>query len=163
MTSKTAHAAPLRYKPSFIHTQFPLFVLSTAEDKTKGVTVLFSRSCRLYLKAEHRDSEGSFLLIKGTIDDHLYSFVSYYAPNSGQSKFFYTLLKTLDPQLEDTVIFGGNSNLAFDQSVQKSKPPHAQNNRPARISSKVAKIIYQQGLTDIWREMNPTTIDYTHF
>lgn len=34
---------------------------------------------------------------------------------------------------------------------------------PSKQSLCIAKIIYQQGLVDIWREINPTMQDYTHF
>lgn len=127
------------------------------------MAVLISKSCRFSLQLEQEDPEGRYVLVKGTIDGHLYSLVSYYAPNSGQLRFFSNLFKTLGPLLEGSIIFRGDSNVAFDQDLDRSKPPHAQTIRPTRSSSKLAKLIDLQGLTNIWWELNTTKKDYTHF
>lgn len=154
---------PIRYNPTFLHAQFPLFYLANAEDKTRGVAILISKSCRFTLQQVLQDPEGRYILVKGSIEGRLFSLVSYYAPNAGQLKFFSNLFKTLDPLLEGSIIFGRDSNVAFDQGLDRSKPPRAQTIRPTRTSSKIAKLIYSQGLTDIWRDLNPTKKDYTHF
>lgn len=72
---------------------------------------------------EHRDPEGRFILVKGVLDDHLYALFSCYAPNKGQTTFFQAMLQTLGPLVEDTVVLGGDSNTAFDQGLNKTKPP----------------------------------------
>ena len=79
---------PRRYNPSFLHAYFPVFYLAKAENKTKGVAILFSRFCNFDLIKEYRDPDGRFILIKGTLDGKLYTFISYYAPNRGQKRFF---------------------------------------------------------------------------
>lgn len=140
-----------------------MFFLANAEDKTRGVAILFSNNCKFTPQLEHRDPEGRFLLMKGTIDDQIYSFISYYAPNQGQSEFFQNMLKKLDPLVEGTVIYRGDSNKPLDQGLDKSRPPGSQLTRPPKRSLKLAKLIFQYGLVDVWREMNPTKRDYTHF
>lgn len=110
---------------------------------------------------EHRDSEGRFILVKGTKDDQLHTFISYYAPNQGQAAFFQAMLKTLDPMVGGTVVYGGDSNTTLDQSLDKSRPPGSQLPCPPRRNHKIAKLIFQKSLFDAWREMNPTKRDYT--
>lgn len=152
---------PTRFSPSFPH--FPQFYLANAEDKTRGVAILFAKDCQFKVSKTLSDPEGRFLLVKGQIVDQTFSLISYYTPNKGQSVFFTSLFQTLGPLLEGTVILGGDSNVAFDQSLDKSKLPAKQLARPTKISSKIAKLIHQQDLTDIWRELNPSTRDYSHF
>lgn len=125
---------PLRYTPSFLHAHFPVFYLANAENKTKGVAIIFSKQCKFNFKMEHKDPEGRFLLVKGTIDDKLYTFISYYAPNKGQTQFFRQLFKTLGPLMEGVIIMGGDSNTAFDTGLDKSNPLKAQSVRPSRAS-----------------------------
>lgn len=79
---------PKRYIPSFLHAHYPQFFLANAEDKTRGVAILISKTCKFTPQLEHRDPEGRFILVMGMLNDHLYLLVSYYASNKGQH-FFY--------------------------------------------------------------------------
>lgn len=97
---------PIQYSPSFLHAHYPHFFLANAEDKTKGVAILFAKTCTFKPLQVHREPEGRFILVKGMLDDYLYSFISYYSPNKGQAQFFQLMFQTLGPLLEGTVIFG---------------------------------------------------------
>lgn len=112
---------------------------------------------------EHADPEGRFILVKGTLEGRLHTFVSYYAPNRGQKIFFHHMLDILQPLMEGIIIIGGDSNLAFDSRLDKSKLQDAKIIRPTKASTQVARMIHQFRLTDIWRELNPKTKDFTHF
>lgn len=58
---------------------------------------------------------------------------------------------------------GGDSNVAFDQGLDKTKPLKAQLTRPTKMSQKIAKLLYAQGWADAWRELNPSRQDFTHY
>lgn len=73
------------------------------------------------------------------------------------------MLKTLTPLLEGAIILGGDSNTADDQGLDKSHPPAGRLTRPMKQSLRIAKLIFQHGFVDIWREINPTMRDYTHY
>lgn len=105
---------PIRYSPKYIHPHFPQFHLASAKNKTKGVAIIFSKYYKFEKTFEYIDPEGRILLIKGTIEGHLYSLVSCYVPNKGRAAFFKTVMDTLNPMLEGMIIFGGHSNTAFD-------------------------------------------------
>lgn len=90
----------IRYSSTFLHAHFPQFYLAKAENKTKGVAIAFSKNCKLSWSLETKEPESRFFLVKGTIEGQLYSLVSYYAPNKGQSAFFARLFDTLNPLLE---------------------------------------------------------------
>lgn len=147
---------PRSYNAKFIHPKYPTFFLATAEDKTKRVAILFSHNSKFTLQTEFKDQDGRFILLKGVLDDQLYSFVSYYAPNQGQAKFLYMFQK-LEPLLEGTIVVGGDSNMVFDSGLDKQHPLGAQTTCPPKQSLRIAKLIHQQKLTDIWRELNPQT------
>lgn len=69
----------------------------------------------------------------------------------------------LDPLVGGTVIYGGDSNTALDQGIDKSRPPGSQLTLPPKRSLKIAKLSFRYGLAYAWREMNPTKQDYIHF
>lgn len=97
---------PLRYTPLFLHAHYPVFYLANAENKTKGVAILFAKYCKFNFKMEHKDPEGRYLLIKGTIDDKWYTIISYYAPNKGQQQYFQHMFNTLGPHMDGVIILG---------------------------------------------------------
>lgn len=102
-------------------------------------------------------------MVKGLIDEQIYTFISYYSPNTGQDKFFQNMFKILGPLVEGMVIYGGDTNVAFDEGLDKNKLRGDHLIRPSKKGLKIAKMIYSQGLIDIWREINPTMRDYTHY
>lgn len=65
--------------------------------------------------------------------------------------------------LEGTVVFGGDSNTAFDQGLDKSLPPGKHLTRPSKQSLHIAKLIFKHGLVDIWKEVNLTLRDFAHY
>ncbi|XP_077341249.1 uncharacterized protein LOC143986718 [Lithobates pipiens] len=154
---------PSRYSPPFLHANYPQFFLANAENKTRGVAVLLARDCNFTLTSVFKDPDGRFILVKGLVEGQLYSLISYYAPNKGQDKFFVKLFHTLNPMLEGKVILGGDSNVTFEQELDRTRPLGQQLIRPRKVSHRIAKLLHSQGLTDAWRELNPSTRDYTHY
>lgn len=154
---------PSSYQPSFLHHQFPQFFLASAKNKTKGVAICFTKHINIADLEVVLDPLGRFISVSGTIDGVLYTFVSYYAPNKGQKALFESLLHRLQPHLKGTVFMGGDSNTAFDFALDKSSTGMPKPKRPSKQSSKIAKLLHDKGLIDIWRETNPHSKDYTHF
>lgn len=58
---------PIRYSPNFLYSHYPQVHLANAETKTKGVLILFSKSCKFDSIFTFKDPEGRFFLVKGTI------------------------------------------------------------------------------------------------
>lgn len=58
---------------------------------------------------------------------------------------------------------GGETNVAFDQGLDKTKPLKDRLTRPTKLSTRIAKTIHSQDLVDIWRELNPKRRDFTHY
>lgn len=70
-------------------------------------------------------------------------------PNKGQKAFFESLLNKLRPHLKGTIVFGGDTNMAFDFSLQSSSSGKSNPKRPSRQSVQLAKILNEEGLIDI--------------
>lgn len=69
------------------------------------------------------------------------------------------MFKSLEPLVEGTVICGGDSNVAFDEGMDKNRLKGVCLIRLSKQSSQ----IFCQRLIDIWRKINPTMRDNTHF
>lgn len=151
------------FKPSFLHKHFPKFFTANAENKTKGVAILFSKNVPFTLTQEIKDPHGRYLLLKGYIGPLLYTLLSYYAPNTGQVAFFSSMFCTLSRHFEGLVVCGGDFNLALDISLDKSKPVGSKLRSSTRANLRLARLLHSKGLVDIWQEKHPSTRDYIHY
>lgn len=111
---------PKSYDPSFLHRSYPTFFLANADNKKRGVAIFISKRTPFTLSQTIKDREGRYILVKGDINGTLFSLISYYAPNKGQASFFSSMLTFLSPHLEGKVIMGGDSNVTFDNLLDKS-------------------------------------------
>lgn len=59
------------------------------------------------------------------------------------------MLWTSTQVLEGTVIYDGNSNVTFDEGLDKTQPFGGRLTHPSKQILCIAKMIYQQGLVDI--------------
>lgn len=110
-----------------------------------------------------KDKSGRYIMTVGRLHDQLVSFISYYAPNTGQTEFFSKMLRILMPKVQGQMIMGGDSNIPLDRIMDKSDPTKPILKRPPTGSSKVARLLHHSDLIDAWRESNPTARDYTHY
>lgn len=86
----------------------------------------------------------------GHLHDQVVTFISYYAPNTGQIVFFSMMLKILMLKAQGQVIMGG------DRIMDKSDPMKLTLKRPPTGSSEIARLFHFHDLNDSWRENNPT-------
>lgn len=100
-------------------------------------------------------------MIKVVLDDQTYSFIFYYAPNKGQLTLFQSMLLTLVSMLKGTVIFSGDSNIMFDQGLDRSCHAGKHLTRPSKQSLQIAKFTNMVWLMP--GEKYPTLRDYTHY
>lgn len=99
----------------------------------------------------------------GGLHDQLVSFISYYAPNSGQVEFFSKMLEVLLPRVQGQVVLGGDSNIPLDRIMDKSDPVKMILKWAPNSSSKVARLLHVYDLIDAWWEVNPSIRDYAHY
>lgn len=84
------------------------------------------------------------------------SFISYYAPNSGQVEFLGKMFKILMPRVQGQVIMEGDSNIPLDRIMDKSDPTKMILKRPSSGSSKVACLLH--GIRDQNGNKNYTSL-----
>lgn len=127
------------------------------------MAIFITRNCNFVLHSEYKDPEGRFSLVKGLIENQLYSFISYDVPNRGQAQLFNSMFRSLSSLVKGLVIYGGDFNTAFNMGLDKSCLLGGGLIHPSKRSLPIARQIYQQGLVDVWREVNLTIRDYTHY
>lgn len=110
-----------------------------------------------------KDKGGRYVMAVGRLHDQLVSFISYYAPNTGQVEFFSKMLRILIPKAQGQVIMGGDSNVPLDRIMDKSDPVTPILKLPPNDSGKIACLLHLHDLIDAWREIYPTARDYTYF
>lgn len=99
----------------------------------------------------------------GSLHDQVVSFILYYAPNTGQPKFFHKMLRILMPNVQGQIVMGGDSNIPLDRIMDKSDSTKPTLKRPPTGSSKVACLFPLHSLIDVWWETNPTARDFTYY
>lgn len=77
--------------------------------------------------------------------------------------FFGRMIHTLKPFFTGTVIQGGDLNIPFNLTLDKSNLTVQKPRRPPKQSLKIAHLMHKNGLLDIWREINPRVKDYTRY
>lgn len=103
--------------------------------------IFLSKTVTFSPKEEIRDPEGRYILISGSLNETLYTFISYHVPNRGQASFFSSMLDALSPHFVGTVIMGSDSNVALDQMLDKSGNGHSRLLRPPKQILKIAKTL----------------------
>ena len=97
------------------------------DQKKAGVAVLISDKIDFKKKAVKRDKEGHYIMIKGSIQEHI-TIINIYAPNIGALQYVRQMLTSMKGEINsNTVIVGGfNTPLTpVDRSTkQKIKRKH---------------------------------------
>lgn len=153
---------PVCYAPSFIHHKYAQFYLANAEDKMRVVAIFFAKHLNFSLPHVIRDPNGRYILLSGSINGTVYTFLCYYASNRGQATFFSSLAPIFTSHTEGSVILSRDSHIAVDLSLDKSGGGKSLKH-PLKQSLRIARILHSLGLIDIWRELNPQSKYYSHF
>lgn len=105
------------------------------------------------------DSNGRFVLISGTCNGNLITFLNVYAPNSDEPSFMSDMVLLFNENCKGFGVMGGDFNVTLGLK-DKSNQVKASNPN----SSKVLRGLTNEcGLTDVWREFNQETRDYTFY
>uniref|UniRef100_A0A3Q1G6Q9 Endonuclease/exonuclease/phosphatase domain-containing protein n=1 Tax=Acanthochromis polyacanthus TaxID=80966 RepID=A0A3Q1G6Q9_9TELE len=107
---------------------------------------------------DHKD-KGCFILVKGTINGNMYTFLSVYAPPGSDTSLLINIVNLIVNHSKGTLICGRDFNLHLHPNLDTSN----QKSHNKSINIKFRKLINNIGLIDIWREMYPNTRQYTYF
>lgn len=127
-----AHIAPIQethFKtdniPKLHNKHFPtVYHASNNDAKSKGVSILISKQCPLYVSEVQRDPQGRFLFLKGTLHWRPITIVNVYAPNTQQVAFFRQTFQQLLTFQISTLIIGGDFNIAMNPPLTRLTACH---------------------------------------
>lgn len=123
----------------------------------RGVATLISHKVPFELISESNDKEGRYCLISGKIDGVHITLLNVYAP-PGSDITFYRKLFEIMAQSTGIIICGGDWNIKLNSKLDSSK-----SSTPNSLQKKIKMLMSDLGIIDIWRNLYPTSRDYTHY
>lgn len=145
--------------PKFLSASYPQFYTASASSKKRGTLIGFHRSLPFILTSQLSDPEGWYILLTGLIADFEITLVSYYAPNRHPEAFLSHLFKVVETCKFGTVILCGDSNTTVFPFLDKSPPV----SNPDTHKWTLQSLLTAHNLVDTWRELNPTSRNFTHY
>lgn len=125
----------------------------------RGVAILLSSALVYEHMAEFIDKEGRYAMITGKIDGSLVSLLNVYAPPACDWAFYRQVFELMTVKAQGILICGGDFNVRLNPKMDASSG----NPVPKPISKKLKGLMSETGIVDVWREMYPTSRDYTHY
>ena len=136
-----------------------VFASSNGLRHTRGVAILISGKIMYDHISTIKDKEGRFIMIKGKIDGNMFTFYNIYIPPNSDLSFYMQVFDKIATEAQGVLICAGDLNTTLGPDDSSGRRP-AQSNRTTK---KINSIILELGLVDVWRHMNPSIRDYTHF
>ena len=118
---------------------------------SRGTSILFNPQTQHNILHEEHCSEGNYNIIVCTVFLNTYTIINIYGPNEDRPAFFRSIKQRLDALPNENIIIGGDFNFVLD--FQRDSNYCRQNNPRARDA--FVQTIEEQGLIDVWREVNP--------
>lgn len=132
---------------------------SSYTTQKRGTAILIHKNLPFLLKEQLSDTEGRFILIKGTLYGREITLMNIYAPNTDTPKFMSNIVTLFSQYCTSLGLLAGDFNCCFDANLDRSTFSLCNHN-----SSKALKLASSEvGLVDIWRELNPGTRDYSFY
>ena len=125
----------------------------------RGVAILISRTVNYEHISEIKDKEGRFILIIGKIEGTIVSLLNVYAPPGSDWSFYKQIFHIMVTKSQGILLNAGDYNFRLKPHLDAS----GGNPEPTPIAKKVTSLMKEVGIVDVWREMYPTSRDYTHY
>lgn len=147
--------------PTLHHKYFPKAHHATnCISKSKGVSILISRSSGFEVTQQLVDTEGRYLLPKSTWGSMPLTLANVYFPNKANAQFCRRFIEELKGFASGCIILGGDFNVALnpfqDTSLGNSSLTY-------RILKNIKMSLQSLTLIDSWNVINPSGKDYTYY
>ena len=121
--------------------------------KKAGVAILISDKIDFKTKAEKRDKEGHYKMIKGSIQEEDITIINIYAPNIGAPQYVRQMLTSMKGEINNNAIIVGDFNplTPMDRSTKQKI------NKETQI---LKDTVDQLDVIDIYRTFHPQTISF---
>ena len=127
------------------------------KDQNKaGVAILISDNIDFKTKAVKRDSEGHYIMIKGSIQEDI-TIINIYAPNMGAPQYVRQILTSMKGEINNNTIIVGDFNTPLTPMDRSTKQ------KINKETQTLNDTIDQLDLIDIYRTFHPKTMNFTFF
>lgn len=110
-------------------------------------------------KEQHKDDEGRYILVCGTLYGQDLVLLNVYAPNTDCPKFMTNIITLFIQYNTDFGIIAGDFNCCMDACLDKSSACVSNPNASKTLMTASREV----GLADVWREFNPLQKNYTFY
>ena len=129
---------------------------ANGNQKKARVAILISDKIDFKIRTITRDTEGHYIMIKGSIQEEDITIVNIYAPNIGAPQYIKHMLTAIEGEIDSNTITVGNVNTHFHQWTSSKMKIYKDTQA---LNDKLNKM----DLIDIYRTFHPKTADYTFF
>lgn len=126
--------------------------------RRRGVATLITKRLIFEKISETSDKEGRYNMLVGKLEGSEVTLLNVYVPPGATWEFYRQVFDLMITKARGMVICGGDFNLRLNPKWDVSRPTQTNT-----ISKKVRKMMSEMGICDVWRELNPTTRDYTFY
>nr|KAF6433854.1 hypothetical protein HJG59_008905 [Molossus molossus] len=111
------------------------------------------------MKAITRDKQGHYIILKGSIQQEDITLINIYAPNIGGPKYIKNLLEDFKGEIDSSTIIAGD----LDINTLWTPLDRSSTQKTSKKTETLNEALDQMDLIDIYRELHPTTTEYTFF
>lgn len=135
-----------------------VFSSSFKSGHKRGVAILISNAIVYEHISETIDEGERFIKITGTIEGSMITLLNVYVP-PGSDWLLYKHVFDLMVNSQGLIICGGDFNIRSNPVLDSSRA--TTQNRS--LTKKLKALMGELGIIDVWRELHPTSRDYTHY
>lgn len=136
-----------------------VFYSSHSSGRRRGVAILITETLNYEHISEYTDKEGRYIMITGRIEGTLTTLPNVYVPPGSDWSFYKHILEIMTTKTQGTLICGGDFNIILNPKLDSSNEKGDSRN----IGKKMIHYMEDIGVLDVWRDINPTKREYTHY
>lgn len=137
-----------------------MFSSAYKSGRRRGVVILISNKLNFKETFQLKDTEGRFILVRGSIEDNPVTLMNIYAPPGSDFKFYQKVINIMVVETKGLLICGGDLNIRLRPELDSS---NGKVHDSSTLHKKVRFLLEEAGLIDIWRDLFPKRRDYTHY
>lgn len=130
---------------------------ATLSSRSRGVGILINKRLPFKLISQHSDKYGRYIVVRFKIYGEMYTLINIYKPPISDMTFLNKIQTLLNSSPTGVVIFAGDLNNIFSS---KDSSTTSRKVNPPNI---LLNLLTSNDLQDVWRTLNPNTVDYTYF
>lgn len=123
------------------------------------MAILISSAVNYEHISEHKDKEGRFVMVTGKIEGAVISLLNVYVPPGSDWSFYKHIVDLMTRKSQGILICGGDFNIQLNPRIDSSNGKSDAKNISRRLNTWMREV----GIVDVWREINPTSRDYSHY